>query len=412
MVIDGAGTLADFNGLFNALILALETTVEDPGKFNRFAAAILGPNYTQAQSDALFADLADVTQQLETRNMQNTAVHAPGFARADAFGNIFNLLMGDEVNEPSNIMAPDNPVSYPFLWTTPYLDLVQWNGSASNAGLIGPIARNIGEVIGVFGNVQIEPGSTSGYPSTIDLTALSNLEVAIQSLRSPPWPDRYLPHIDLAKAARGKTYYNQLCASCHQLIDQTQANLDIAVVMVPATQVGTDPQMAVDFTTRTGLTGTLEGTDEFIIAGDPFGATAPATDFLDNAVIGVLLNHPYQGLDAEIQEYINIKQAMSFNPESYKARPLNGIWATAPYLHNGSIPSLVQLLTPPSQRVTQFYVGSREFDPGNVGFITSQTPGAFLFDTTIPGDSNEGHDYGTTLSNQQRMDLVEFLKIL
>lgn len=412
MVIDGAGTLADFGGFFNALVLALETTVEDPGKFSRFADTILGPGHTQAEADALFTDLAGETAKLDARNLQNTPVHPPGFARADAFGNIFNLLMGDEVGEPSNIVAPDNPVSYPFLWTTPFLDLVQWNGSASNAGLIGPLARNVGEVIGVFGNLQVEPGSTSGYPSTIDLTALGNLETSLDSLLSPQWPERYLPHIDHAKAARGEVLYNQQCASCHQLIDRTATNLDIAVVMVPANQVGTDPQMAVDFATRTGLTGTLEGTKEFLIGGDVFGATAPGTEFLDNAVIGVLLFHPFQGLDAEIEEYQDIKKAMSFNPESYKARPLNGIWATAPYLHNGSIPNLVQVLTPPSQRVAQFYLGSRDFDPVNVGFITGQTPGAFLYDTTIAGDSNEGHTYGTTLSNKQRMELVEFLKTL
>jgi hypothetical protein len=412
MLIEGAGTLADFSSFFNAMLDSLQATIDDSAKFNRFAESILGPNYTQTQADALYADLVNTTAALVRRNLQNTPKIAPGFGRLDAFGNIFNLLMGDEVGEPSNIQQPADPVSVPFLWTTAQCDLVQWNGSASNAGPLGPLLRNIGEVIGVFGNLQTEPGSLSGYPSTIDLTALGNLEVSVQNLLSPQWPDQYLPPIDTAKAAQGQVLYNQYCANCHQLIDRTQTDLDIAVNMVPVDEIGTDPSMAVNAATRSGLTGTLEGTPQYIIGGPIFGPTAAGTAFLDNAVIGVLLSKPFQGIDAAINEYEAIAQAMSFNPESYKGRPLNGIWATAPYLHNGSVPSLAQLLLPPSQRITKFYLGSREFDPVNVGFITSKTPGAFLYDTTLPGNSNEGHIGGATLNEQQRKELLEFLKTL
>ena len=56
----------------------------------------------------------------------------------------------------------------------------------------------------------------------------------------------------------------------------------------------------------------------------------------------------------------------------YKARPLNGIWATAPYMHNGSIPNLWELLKKPEDRLTSFWVGSREFDPARVGYKTDQ----------------------------------------
>jgi hypothetical protein len=64
----------------------------------------------------------------------------------------------------------------------------------------------------------------------------------------------------------------------------------------------------------------------------------------------------------------------------YKFRPLTGIWATAPYLHNGSVPTLYDLLLPPSDRPTSFYVGTREFDPVKVGFKTEQSAeNSFLF---------------------------------
>lgn len=68
----------------------------------------------------------------------------------------------------------------------------------------------------------------------------------------------------------------------------------------------------------------------------------------------------------------------------YIARPLNGIWATAPYLHNGSVPSLYDLLLPQEQRPTTFYTGSHEFDPSRVGYLTAPGPdNAFLFDTHL-----------------------------
>jgi hypothetical protein len=94
----------------------------------------------------------------------------------------------------------------------------------------------------------------------------------------------------------------------------------------------------------------------------------------------------------------------------YKGRPLNGIWATAPYLHNGSAPNLDELLKKPNKRITSFKVGSREFDPINVGFRTDV--GTFTFDTTLPGNLNSGHDYGIEFSEDQRAQLIEYLKSL
>ena len=100
----------------------------------------------------------------------------------------------------------------------------------------------------------------------------------------------------------------------------------------------------------------------------------------------------------------------------YKARPLDGIWATAPYLHNGSVPNLWQLLLPADQRDKKFWVGSREIDTRDVGFKADQVPGGFQFDTSLQGNSSAGHDgaaYGVgQMSEEQRWDLIEYLKSL
>ena len=112
----------------------------------------------------------------------------------------------------------------------------------------------------------------------------------------------------------------------------------------------------------------------------------------------------YHGEDQTCMEVLQTAQ--------YRSRPLNGIWATGPYLHNGSVPTLADLLLPASQRPTQFAVANSRFDPVNVGFVSEVSDGAFVLDTSIPGNANSGHEYGVTLSLQDRLALLEYLKSL
>ncbi|MEJ2445677.1 MAG: hypothetical protein P8Y42_19895, partial [Exilibacterium sp.] len=91
----------------------------------------------------------------------------------------------------------------------------------------------------------------------------------------------------------------------------------------------------------------------------------------------------------------------------YRAKPLNGIAFTGPYLHNGSVRTLADLLKQPDQRPASFNVGSTEFDPENVGYVDA---GDFVLDTSLRGNSNLGHDYGTDLSDSEKRALLEYLK--
>ena len=99
--------------------------------------------------------------------------------------------------------------------------------------------------------------------------------------------------------------------------------------------------------------------------------------------------------------------AVSFQ---YKGRPLNGIWATAPFLHNGSVPNLDELLKAPAKRLTKFKVGSHEFDPDRVGFRIDQ--GEVEFDTSLLGNSNTGHEYDREFTEQERKQLIAYMKSL
>ncbi|MDH4063694.1 MAG: cytochrome c, partial [Acidobacteriota bacterium] len=97
----------------------------------------------------------------------------------------------------------------------------------------------------------------------------------------------------------------------------------------------------------------------------------------------------------------------------YTATPLDGIWLTAPYLHNGSVPTLADLLEPPDRRPTRFWRGYDVYDATKVGFIT-QGPEAHragtLLDVSLPGNGNGGHVYGTDLPPDDKRALLEYLK--
>ena len=411
MVIDGAPTMADFQTFFIDLEKAMNKTLSSDVKFERFAINTLGEKYSESNANELRNKFLEVTKSLTDRNTLNETKNPYGFARVDAFGQIFNMVSAHDLGVPENKAEPDAPVSYPFLWDTPQSNLVQWNGLLSNHG-IGPLGRNVGEVLGVFGELEIKPEAI-GYPSSANIPNLAHLEKWVAELWSPQWPMDYLGTIDVNKAEKGKEHYDNNCVSCHSIINRTDPKRRIFVTMVGLKEIGTDPVMATNAGGK-GKTGILEGKKINIVAGEKFGAEAYKAQILTNAVEGAILRHPIEDIEALATDYLKIEKS-DFNPiatPSYKARPLDGIWATAPYLHNGSIPNIWELLKPSEKRVKSFYVGSREFDPKHIGFDMSENEMASEFDTTLYNNSNAGHEYGTSLSDKEKWELMEFLKTL
>jgi Cytochrome C oxidase, cbb3-type, subunit III len=254
------------------------------------------------------------------------------------------------------------------------------------------------------------------------MTEITGLENLLKSLWSPLWPDDF-PKIDQAAAAQGAQLYQANCVSCHALIDRTNPNRKIIAVMNDS---GTDPGSAENFFTRTGPSGKLNGVNANFV---PFTAKIPpvasADTMLSNEVIGVILGGYKQAPPDELRQ-LNFQTAPSATGfraavvrqgAKYKGRPLNGIWATAPYLHNGSVPNLDSLLQPAPKRPVSFSIGVRTFDPVHVGFLTNVS-GFPQFNvnnpdgTPIPGNSNAGHEFGANLSDQERGQLLEYLKTL
>jgi hypothetical protein len=179
---------------------------------------------------------------------------------------------------------------------------------------------------------------------------------------------------------------------------------------------GGTPEPRVDGTGRTRRARRSgSGGNAPVPAETPVGpaATVPAT--------GPLPSDAYPGLPVQYQGCVNKNWGGSEDIIlGYKARPLTGIWATGPYLHNGSVPNLYELLLPPDQRSASFWVGTRQFDSARVGFETAPSnENSFQLRTrdesgrVIWGNWNGGHDYGNArLSERDRLDLVEYLKTL
>lgn len=477
MRIDGGPTLADFESFNNEMVNALIETYQDQDKFDRFANRVLGESHTANAAASLRQDLLQQTEVLEQRNL----VNAPnsdqpkyGFARLDAVGAIFNQVMTVFNHAPDKGVAADAPVSYPFLWGTHQSDYVQWPGFAPNGpASAGALIRNGGEVLGVFGQLDIpENQEIKHYSSSLNIPNLGLLEQWVAELRSPAWPAEYLPPVDIEMATKGSELYAAHCESCHQVIAREDEGQSYKACLTPQSIVLTDAKELTNIATMRSA-GIFQGRKEFVLFGDEIGAETTGLNPLVNSVVGSLLEHPIDTIKAAIVEYeggLVAKQAndgitsgdQSSSPHVpselsraikafeelrsaaeavkaaetasaddgetnencialgttpvYKARPLNGIWATAPYLHNGSVPNLYELLLPADQRSKTFHVGTREFDPVNVGYdlqVAANDPDSFKLDTSLSGNSNEGHEFlAGGLSEEQRKQLVEYLKTL
>jgi hypothetical protein len=472
MRVEGAPTLADFQSFREALNKALDQTWLDDQKFARFAKQVLGDD--NQDSDKLRGELAKLVDAETKLASANATPLRYGFARLDAIGNIFNKV-ATVVNAPGQTFhASDAPVSYPFLWNIPQLSAVQWNASAPNGPVVGGVAlgalgRNSGEVIGVFGDIQIELWPLAllrpGYMSSINMANLEQLEQLVGRLKPPAWPSVF-PAIDETKRLAGQRLFTEHCARCHSHLDREDLATPVTIgttLLNGPEPIGTDPWMACNAYANSARTGSMILTPRgyFLVPGEKpiiLGSTAPEFDMLATAVVGSIVSYAdkYKKLvnkvlakelfDRKASPHIDrlpqiklsklvpeiapatvapdkiaqLKRCLADDSPilGYKFRPLTGIWATAPYLHNGSVPTLYDLLLPPSDRPKSFYVGTREFDPVKVGFKTEQSAeNGFLFRVfddqgkPIEGNRNSGHDYNNAgLSEADREALVEYMK--
>jgi mono/diheme cytochrome c family protein len=257
-----------------------------------------------------------------------------------------------------------------------------------------------------------------GFASAVDRKAIQELNAQAGKLKPPQWPKQIFGAVNPVRAAAGKQLYGALCAKCHEptrLEQPTPSGARLHLTMVELRKIGTDPNHAFNFYARRVHTGPLAP-----LLGKQTLSGAEATQFITTKIM--------ERWDPKEASQLNVWRARL----QYIARPLPGVWATAPFLHNGSVPNLYQLLSPGSERDKSFCIGTFQFDPVTVGFSTKCADHERPFETAESGNSNAGHEFrdltptekylkdedyqhgviGPTLSPEQRWAIIEYLKTL
>lgn len=422
-----------------AMVASLAATYYNPWKFKRFAHKVLGDHY-DAQYDQLRADFKqslDIflkTAWNDTHRGLYPTQEGPG--RTDAFGRIANASFGDAISE-KNYRVANAPVDYPQLWDIWTFDWVQWTASAQQ-----PMARNIGEALGVgatlnFFDANGQPlQGDARYPSSVRVRDLQRIEETLKHLQPPHWPEDLFGKVDLALAAKGRGLFAENCAGCHvPPVTEENGRPVKHLVSIPVAAIGTDPNTANNIADNRYDLSTLQW-NPAELAKLPVQLHPTPEAPLDMTQLSVAKGLAYVTAFVEERAYREAKVTPEERPamdgfglpigvleqRAYKARPLAGVWATPPFLHNGSVPSLYQLLSPQDERASSFYRGTFEYDPRHLGYRQEAFPNGFLYDTRISGNHNSGHEFragkrgngviGRLLQPEERWALLEYLKVL
>jgi hypothetical protein len=447
VLIDGGPALTDIVKLNTAIGLSLFFTRYVPFRFDRFALRLLGSDDNEASRAVLREQLDDVVKRLKQLDQldRKAAGHGveEGFGRLDALNRIGNQVFSVDLGKPGNYAGSSAPVHYPRIWDVPWFEWAQYNGSIGQ-----PMVRNAGEALGTGAQVIMQ-GTPSGalsltaplFTSTMQVRTLFQMEellagkqpdatVGFNGLVAPKWPAEVLGPIDAKLAERGARIYDDKCAHCHLSQVRSEAfwksenwlppnefgRRYLRVNMIPISEIGTDPSQAEDMANRK-----VDVPAELGLTSDAFGEAL-------KQVVANAVNRWYDSQtppvpEAKRSEMDGFRKNRVQAKMEYKARPLDGIWATPPYLHNGSVPDVEALLSPVDERPTKFWLGNRAYDPARLGYRWSEeVSGGFELDTSLRGNHNTGHEFddgpsrpgriGRKLSPDERRALIEYLKSL
>ena len=416
----GISNTFDIQGLAQGISEALLKSLTDAAKFDRLAAR-LGASTPDAKDKLRKQIESERVRVNEYVTRSVITPHRWGPGRVDALTVIVDRSTTTLTGIAENWSTPTAPVKPPFLWNAPQGLWTQWS-----AFLQSPIKRNFGETVGVFLPVDFSSKSPAEglFQSNAAILDLVRVESQLERLAPPSWPEDVFGKIDRDKAKEGKALFMEHCASCHNAWPYrwTEPNKYgkrfVLVGLTPQSYVGTEPQL---FPIRPqAITGELskffppEFRDKPLLP--PFIFNGILIDEALETAIRKLKLTPAQELDL-----IGYRELPWPRPPDrvYKAAPRDGVWATPPFLHNGSVPNLYEMLIPAAERTKKFYLGG-DFDPVKVGLDTAATSGTFLMDTTLLGNSNAGHSFqdgprgdgvvGPLLTDDQRWALVEYLK--
>jgi mono/diheme cytochrome c family protein len=315
-------------------------------------------------------------------SFDNQTPAGPG--RADSFGLIRNMLMIPAVVGGENFKPMTAPVSIPHLFGFGSFTNLHWDGNTTTGN-----DRNYAQAIALGANFDPKDLVSSVRPYE-----LYKLEQTARNLVAPEWPAAVLGKLDGAKLERGeKVYQSAGCAGCHTTPGWHKLEV-----------IGTDPNRIRDYNTPLNVHD---------------GKTATyATNLYTSAIAVKEKAYAQHQVPPEEQKKMDAWHEgvtpawITTSDLGYHIRPLRGVWATAPYLHNSSVPTLWDLLQPADKRPKTFAVGHREFDPQHVGFVSEPGKVGWTLDVAVSGNHNTGHEYVVQLSDEDKWALIEYLKTL
>jgi hypothetical protein len=284
------------------------------------------------------------------------AVTAWGHGRVDTFNPYKATQFHWQLDKlpKSELMGASD---YPSLWNQkPRQGLhLHWDGNNDSVD-----ERNLSAALGA--------GVT---PVTVDHDAIKRIRDWIWELKPPAYPFA----IDRAKVAQGQNLYAHYCRECHAdsgFREGVKQGGEKLGQVTPLAKIGTDPSRLNSYTY------------EFSV-------------------------NQYTLYPSSQYRFTHFRKT-----DGYANHPLDGVWLRAPYLHNGSVPNMRDLLDAPGARPKSFYKGNDVFDQQKLGFVANLAGDGKRrfeqFDTSLPGNGNQGHDYGTQLQDAEKDALVEYLK--
>ncbi len=337
-----------------------------------------------------------------------------GYGTTDAFGRIGNTVA--RYDDPVPLKAN---VSFPHMWGIKYRSMFHWNANTNSV-----LMRNIGQSFGLGAvlsnkatpeeaqaearemaemsdedkrNYLIEKGR---FRATTNIPNLGYLEKKIYDIKIPQWTELMGDDIDREKVIPGCEVYVKNCMGCHTGAE-TRVGPSGELInyhSFPLTTIGTDPNQSVmqaKFIDGKPLKEVLFGFTQAV--RDQFASDSPgsvdAEGFLNDFSYVKEIRGPevfrdsFRG-ETEANARFDLGYLNTPMLTGYVARHLSGVWATAPYLHNGSVANIMELLTPPENRMTQFYAASQP--------ITDVETGEIL----LPGRAYDGVKLGYFQPNQ------------
>lgn len=314
-----------------------------------------------------------------------STVSDSGLGRSNPWSVVKNML-ADHLEGKSTSDFPQvvgGPINTPSIWRFDRSERIFWMGVTNSME-----ERNLAQGVSLITDFNWDT-----YETTISVRKLRQISAYAKKITPPVWPSAILGSIDQGKAALGKVLFKKNCLNCHaDALTNVTASFKYNYM-----DVGTDPNY------YNGQVESFYGKDLFKDELAPWLKKVKAGAYTREKVSNPNL-FEYNRLPV-------IWEAPAGNKPA--ARPLYGIWASAPYLHNGSVSSIKELLNKPADRKKSFYVGSTEFDPVDLGFKDEELYFSYLLQVdcaTCTGNSNQGHDFGTNLTEDQKYQLIEFLK--